>query len=264
MLPNHTPLTVAEQFHTLVAIHGDRIDLGLGRAGGADQRTLAALGRRPEAHTDDGFTADVVELTGFLSGNWPAGHPSREIRVSPAGPPPPVFLLGSSVSSARRAGHLGLPFAYARHLAPAATAAAAAEYRAAFARSGHPGAGRLIVATGVICAGTPEAAEQAAIRSGLIRLRAAQARADRRMPATAESLDPQCSPAERLEVLRRYAASEFLIGDAERVSADLGRLVEQTGADEVMLLSPEFEARDRIRTLGVVAGGLAGTTVMAA
>jgi luciferase family oxidoreductase group 1 len=257
MLPNHSPLSVAEQFHTLVAIHGARIDLGLGRAGGSDPRTLTALGRRPGADTDEGFTADLVELTGFLSGEWPEGHPSNGIRVSPSGPPPPMFLLGSSVRSARRAGQLGLDFAYARHLAPDAALQAADEYRAAYAAAGHARPGRLIMTIGVVCADTSEAADEAALRSGLIRLRAAGARAEGRTADSAELLDPRCTEAERAKVMHSYAASGFLIDDAEGVAAGLAELVDSTGADEIMLASAEFDAADRIRTLDAVAEGLA-------
>lgn len=264
MLPNHTPLSVAEQFHTLVAMHGDRIDLGLGRTSGSDPRTLAALGRRPGAETDDGFTADLVELNGFLSGRWPEGHPSRDIRVSPCGDPPPIFLLGSSVRRACRAGQLGLDFAYATHLAPQAASQAAGEYRAAWAEAGHGRPGKLILTAGVICAETSSAAHQAALRSGLVRLRGADARAEERTADLAELLDHRSTEAERDRVLGSYAEAGFLIGDAERVSAGLAELVSSTGADEVMLVSPEFEAADRIRTLDAVATGLFQRSLVAA
>src|ERR1700749_4370327 len=111
MLPNHTSLVVAEQFGMLEALHPGRIDLGIGRAPGTDQLTAAALRRSTEALTAEEFPEQLIELAGFFTGRWPAGHPYARITAMPGrGYQPSIWLLGSSGYSAQVAGVLGLPF----------------------------------------------------------------------------------------------------------------------------------------------------------
>ncbi len=175
MLPNHSPLTVAEQFALLAAWHGDRIDLGLGRAAGADPLTLQALGRRTSAEQDEGFLADVTALAGFLTGSWPDGHPYAEIVTPRAATPPPVHLLGASVGSAELAARAGYPYVFGRKLAPRLTAPATRAYRRAWSDSGRPGPAPLSVMCGVTCADSQAEADRAALVAGLIRVRVAKA-----------------------------------------------------------------------------------------
>src|ERR1700712_3862586 len=118
MVPNHAPLAVAEQFGTLTALHPDRIDLGLGRAPGSDQLTAFALRRHTEQGQGDDFADRLAELDHFLRGDFPAAHPFARIKATPTAPMP-IWLLGSSDYSARLAGRLGLPFAFAHHFAGA-------------------------------------------------------------------------------------------------------------------------------------------------
>jgi len=128
MLPNHTPLVIAEQFGTLASLYPDRIDLGLGRAPGTDMLTTKAL-RRDMVTSVDQFPRDVQELQYYFS---PA-NPGQKIRAVPgAGLNVPIWLLGSSLFSAQLAAGLGLPFAFAAHFAPAEMMQALLLYRSEF------------------------------------------------------------------------------------------------------------------------------------
>ncbi|MGH6925943.1 MAG: LLM class flavin-dependent oxidoreductase, partial [Propylenella sp.] len=127
MLPNHAPLVIAEQFGTLASLYPGRIDLGLGRAPGTDQLTLRALRRSPAAA--ETFPEDVLELQAFLAPE----QPGQAVRAVPgAGTEVPLWILGSSLFGAQLAAHLGLPYAFASHFAPAALEAAVALYRSRF------------------------------------------------------------------------------------------------------------------------------------
>src|ERR1700689_2067236 len=127
MLPNHAPLTIAEQFGTLDAMYPGRIDLGLGRAPGSDQNTMYALRRDPRSA--DSFPQDVLELQGYLSGESRV----RGVDAIPGkGSQVPLYILGSSLFGAQLAAALGLPYAFASHFAPAALEAARAAYRSEF------------------------------------------------------------------------------------------------------------------------------------
>src|SRR5690606_14844795 len=127
MLPNHSPLVIAEQFGTLAELHPDRIDLGLGRAPGTDQRTLLALRRDPRA--SDHFPNDIRELQGYLSDETLIeginAYPGRGTKV-------PLYILGSSLFGAQLAAAFGLPYAFASHFAPDALEQAVAVYRERF------------------------------------------------------------------------------------------------------------------------------------
>jgi len=119
MLPNHSPLKVAETFRTLGALFPGRIDLGIGRAPGTDLTTALALRRSREAVTTDQFPQLLGELLAFFEDDFPDNHPFHSVQAAPAGvPTPPMFLLGSSDYSANVAAQLGLGFAFARHINP--------------------------------------------------------------------------------------------------------------------------------------------------
>jgi luciferase family oxidoreductase group 1 len=257
MLPNHTPLTIAEQFALLTSVYGDRIDLGLGRGGRSPDSLLdQAIGRRAGAEEDAAFLSDVVELNGFLTGNWPAEHPYRVLTVPPASPAPPIYLLGASVGSAQLAGRTGCAYVFGRHLAPRVLLAAAASYRAAWSAAGRTGEPQLIVSSGVFCADTQQAADSAALTAGLIKLRVADARLTHRNASVAELTDPVCGPAEKTRVIQMYAASGYLIGDSVRVAAGLRDLADRTGATEIMLVPGDYTEAGRLRTLTAAANGL--------
>src|SRR3712207_2677051 len=155
MLPNHSPLTIAEQFGTLEAMYPGRIDLGLGRAPGSDQNTMYALRRDP--HSADTFPQDVLELQAYLAGESRVrgvdAIPGKGSRV-------PLYVLGSSMFGATLAAALGLPYAFASHFAPAMLEPAVAAYRAEFQPSGQLDRPHVIASVNVVAAETTEAARQ--------------------------------------------------------------------------------------------------------
>ncbi|MHC6592081.1 LLM class flavin-dependent oxidoreductase [Arthrobacter sp. C152] len=155
MLPNHSPLTIAEQFGTLETLHPGRIDLGLGRAPGSDQNTMRALRRDPMSA--DSFPQDVLELQGYLTG------PTRiqGVEATPGkGANVPLYILGSSLFGARLAAQLGLPYAFASHFAPAALQDAVAIYRREFKPSAQLDAPYVIAGVNVIAADSASEAQQ--------------------------------------------------------------------------------------------------------
>ena len=155
MLPNHAPLTIAEQFGTLAAMYPGRIDLGLGRAPGSDQNTMHALRRDPRSA--EAFPQDIVELQGYLAGHSVVpgvdAVPGKGSRV-------PLYILGSSLFGAKLAAALGLPYAFASHFAPAALDAAIAAYRSEFRPSEQLERPYVIAGVNVIAAETSSAAEE--------------------------------------------------------------------------------------------------------
>jgi luciferase family oxidoreductase group 1 len=155
MLPNHAPLTIAEQFGTLAAMYPGRIDLGLGRAPGSDQNTMHALRRDPRSA--EAFPQDVVELQGYLAGHSVVpgvdAVPGKGSRV-------PLYILGSSLFGAKLAAALGLPYAFASHFAPAALEAAVAAYRSEFRPSEQLERPYVIAGVNVIAAETSSAAQE--------------------------------------------------------------------------------------------------------
>jgi luciferase family oxidoreductase group 1 len=155
MLPNHAPLTIAEQFGTLAAMYPGRIDLGLGRAPGSDQNTMHALRRDPRSA--EAFPQDVVELQGYLAGHSVVpgvdAVPGKGSRV-------PLYILGSSLFGAKLAAALGLPYAFASHFAPAALEAAVAAYRSEFRPSEQLERPYVIAGVNVIAADTSSAAQE--------------------------------------------------------------------------------------------------------
>jgi luciferase family oxidoreductase group 1 len=155
MLPNHAPLTIAEQFGTLATLHPGRIDLGLGRAPGTDQNTLRALRRDP--HAADTFPQDVQELRGYLAGK--SLIPGVEA-VPGKGTDVPLYILGSSLFGARLAAALGLPYAFASHFAPNALHDAVALYRRSFRPSEQLDRPYVIAAANVIAAETEAEAQR--------------------------------------------------------------------------------------------------------
>ena len=153
MLPNHSPLAVAEQFGMLEALHPGRIDLGLGRAPGSDGLAAAALRRGRTMDGDDDFPAQLAELVGYFDGSFADVHPFGSIHAVPArGYSPDIWLLGSSDFSAHLAGTLGLPFSFAHHFAAGNTLAAVQTYRAAFRPSRVLERPYLSLGVNVVCA----------------------------------------------------------------------------------------------------------------
>ena len=260
MLPNHSPLVVAEQFGTLEALHPGRVDLGIGRAPGTDQVTARALRRYGSLDAED-FPQSLMELLGYFAGGQPEGHPFAAVTAVPAsGYRPEVWLLGSSDFSATAAGMLGLPFSFAHHFAGGNTDAAVAAYRDAFRPSDDLDAPHLMLGVSVICADTDERAEWLAGPSRLSMLRLRTGRPGP-FPTPEEAAERTFTPMEK-EVVRSFAGSA-IIGSTATVEAKLHELVARTGADELIVTTMVHGHADRLRSYELLAD-LAGLQAPAA
>ncbi|WP_354640641.1 LLM class flavin-dependent oxidoreductase [Kitasatospora camelliae] len=234
MLPNHAPLAVAEQFGLLEALHPGRIDLGLGRAPGTDQATARALRRGLSEGADD-FPQQLAELTHFLDGDFPAGHPYARLRAVPSGEGrPPIWLLGSSGFSARLAGRLGLPFAFAHHFSAANTVPALDLYRSSFEPSAVLDEPYALIGVSAVAAQDEEAALRLARSAGLAMLRLRQGRPGL-IPTPDEAAAHPYTPAER-DFLEEWLGT-MVLGAPAQVAQGLERLRARTGADELMVTS---------------------------
>ncbi|WP_141582788.1 LLM class flavin-dependent oxidoreductase [Actinomadura sp. WMMA1423] len=242
MLPNHAPMVVAEQFGTLEALHPGRIDLGLGRAPGTDQATARALRRSPDALSVDDFPEQVVELRGYFA---------ADSKVTPAaGNEPPVWLLGSSGYSARLAGLLGLPFAFAHHFSAENTVPALELYRQSF-RPGALDEPYSMIGVSVTAAGDDERARELAAPQALSFLRLRQGRPGL-LPTPEEAAAYPYTPLERQMIDARLA--DQVVGGPDAVRKQLDELVGRTGVDEVMVTTQVFDHADRLRSYDILAG----------
>jgi luciferase family oxidoreductase group 1 len=250
MLPNHSSLVIAEQFGTLVALHGDRIDLGLGRAPGTDQLTASILRRNLGAETVDDFPNQVVELLAFFGsipplengvGAQPAAHPGL-------GDAPQMWLLGSSGFSAQLAGMLGLPFAFAHHFAGGDNTPAAFQlYRDSFEASSVLAEPHSMVAVAALVADSQAEADRLALPNGLYFSRLRSGARPGRIPTLAEAEAYDWSAAE-LEFVRARN-SQQAVGDRAHVTARLESLAESTRADEIIVVPQGPDLETKLRTL---------------
>lgn len=246
MLPNHSPLVIAEQFGTLETLHPGRIDLGLGRAPGTDQRTWMALRRDPGA--GDRFPQDVVELQKFLGNE----SPLPGIRAIPGqGTHVPLYILGSSLFGAELAAQLGLPYAFASHFAPRFLHEAIKVYRAEFKPSQQLSEPYVIAGVGVICAETTESATAQHEAARRVRARALFGRgrklSDDDVTALLES--PQAAA---VDEMLAYTA----IGLPDQVGSYLESFAADTGADELMTVHYSDSVPNRLRLVELLAGVL--------
>ena len=251
MLPNHSPLVVAEQFGMLEALHPGRIDLGLGRAPGTDGVTAAALRRTSHPGNPDDFVHLLGELLGYFNASFPEDHPFHAIHATPArGYQPPIWLLGSSDYSARLAGQLGLPFSFAHHFAGDNTDAAAAIYRRSFTPSDVLDEPYLMLGVNVLAAPSEE---EARYLSGPSKLAMARLRNGRPglYPTPEETEAHDWSPQER--AVAQSWGRNHVIGTPGLVRRSLIELAERTGADELMLSTATHAPADRIRSLELTA-----------
>jgi luciferase family oxidoreductase group 1 len=256
MLPNHAPLVVAEQFGTLEAFAPGRIDLGLGRAPGADQRTAAALGRSLGQGGDD-FVPMLAELLAFFDGTFPAGHPYANVHAVPGrGAKPAIWLLGSSGGSAQIAGVLGLPFAFAHHFSPANTLPALEIYRQHFRPSDVLEAPHVMIAAAVTCADTDEEAQWLHGSSKLYTLRLRKGDLGR-VPSPAEAAEHRYTPEE--QAFLRALTGAHIVGGPDTVTAGLDQLLAATGADEMVIASGGWDYAARRHSYELIAE-LAGLT----
>jgi luciferase family oxidoreductase group 1 len=243
MLPNHPPMVVAEQFGTLEALHPGRIDLGLGRAPGTDARTARALRRSPDSLSVDDFPEQVHELRSYFG--------ERSIVTPAAGNEPPVWLLGSSGYSARLAGLLGLPFAFAHHFSAENTLPALAVYRESFRPSTDLERPYAMIAVSVTAAETDERARELAAPQALSFLRLRQGRPGP-LPSPEETAAHPYTPVDR-EIVQSRLSSQVM-GSPDTVRKQLDALLAETEADEVMVVTSTYEQADRLRSYDILAG----------
>jgi luciferase family oxidoreductase group 1 len=245
MLPNHSPLVIAEQFGTLEALYPGRIDLGLGRAPGTDQLTARALRRDPMSA--DEFPRDVQDLQ-FLFGPV---QPGQAIRAVPgAGLEVPLWILGSSTFGARLAAALGLPYAFASHFAPTDLLAALALYRSEFRPSRQLQEPYAMAGINVFAADTDEEARRLFTtpqQSWANRFRGIPGP----YPAPIDDIEAYWTPAEKAQASAMLTYS--VVGSRETVRAGLERFVELTGVDEVMVVSAIFDHGARLRSYAILA-----------
>jgi luciferase family oxidoreductase group 1 len=246
MLPNHAPLVVAEQFGTLEALYPGRIDLGLGRAPGGDFATMRAL-RRDLRQTGDDFPALLEELRTYLGPE----RPGQAVRAIPGqGSNVPTTLLGSSGFSAQLAAMLGLPFAFAAHFAPDYLYAAARMYREQFRPSEALRSPHLMVGVQVIAAETDAAARRLFTTPQQRFLRLIRNQPVELLPPV-DSMEPLWQELERAAVENRLGAA--IVGSDATVRAGLQKLVNDTAADEVIVVTDTYEHADRLESYRRVA-----------
>lgn len=245
MLPNHAPLVIAEQFGTLATLYPGRIDLGVGRAPGTDQLTVRALRRDPR--NSDNFPEDVVELLTYFEGESEQG----DVKAYPAiGTFVPVWILGSSLYGAQLAAHLGLPYAFASHFAPAALMDAIRIYRENFKPSIYLEKPYVMVGLNVVAAETDVEADflfSSAKQSfaGILNGRRGP------FPPPKENIESTFSFEESQFVRQMLAVS--VVGSEATVRVGINRLWEETGADELMVASSIYDTNARLRSLEILA-----------
>ena len=245
MLPNHAPLTVAEQFGTLESLYPGRVDLGLGRAPGTDQFTLRALRRTPEAAEE--FPRDVMELQALLGD----AEPGQRVRAVPGtGLKVPLYILGSSLFGAQLAAMFGLPFAFASHFAPDALLPALQIYRERFEPSAQLARPYAIVACNVVAAETDAEARRlfTSPQQSFVNL----VRGTRgQLKPPIDDIETYWSSAERAHVQRMMSCS--FVGTGAEVSVRLRAFARETQADELIVAGAIFDHAARLRSYGLLA-----------
>ncbi len=246
MLPNHSPLVIAEQFGTLESLYPGRIDLGLGRAPGTDPNTARALRRRADLDADS-FPDDVMELQAYFRDVVP-GQPIRA--VPGAGLNVPIWLLGSSLFSAQLAAALGLPFAFASHFAPDLLMEALQIYRARFEPS--PSLGKPYTMAGVagVAAATDGEARRllTSAQQQFLNLRRG---VPGQVPPPVDTMEGRWTAAERAGV--EHALALAIVGAPDTVRPGLARFVDATGVDEVMITAQIYDHAARVRSYEIFA-----------
>ena len=245
MLPNHSPLVIAEQFGTLESLYPGRIDLGLGRAPGSDQVTARALRRNLSGDADE-FPQDVIDLMDYFS-----DVPQQPVHAVPGtGLNVPIWILGSSTFGAQLAAHLGLPYAFASHFAPAQMMQAITIYRANFRASSRLAKPYVMLGFNVFAADTDEEAHfrASSMQQAFVNLRTGQ-------PKPLQP--PSEGYLERIEPPLRSMLDQVLtsaaIGSPDTVRTALRAFIARTGADELMLTAQIFDHTARRRSYEIAA-----------
>ncbi len=245
MLPNHSPLVIAEQFGTLASLYPGRIDLGLGRAPGSDQTTARALRRNLSSDSDE-FPQDVMELMDYFSAD--SKNPVRA--VPGQGLDVPVWILGSSTFGAQLAAALGLPYAFASHFAPQQMLQAISIYRANFRPSARLAKPYVMLGFNIFAA---DSDEEAAFRATSWQQAFVNLRSGRpaRLPPPMADYPKLIGPGER--ALLESVLSCSAVGSPETVRGLLKSFIERTGADELMITSQIFSHSARLRSYEITA-----------
>jgi luciferase family oxidoreductase group 1 len=246
MLPNHSPLVIAEQFGTLAALHPGRIDLGLGRAPGTDMLTARALRRNLESGADS-FPQDVIELINYFA---PA-EPDQRVRAVPGeGEEVEVWVLGSSTYGAQLAAMLGLPYAFASHFAPAEMEHAIDIYRSRFQPSERLAKPRLMLGLNVFAADTDAEARLmfSSLQQAFVNLRTGR---PGKLPPPVENFEATLDPMAKGMLAR--ALSCAIVGSPSTVRQGLEDFVRRTGADELMVTAQAFDHKARVKSFEILA-----------
>jgi luciferase family oxidoreductase group 1 len=248
MLPNHAPLQVAEQFGTLASLYPGRIDLGLGRAPGTDQPTARALRRYFDSA--EAFPDDVSELLRYFE---PAGADQPVRAVPGAGVDVPVWLLGSSLFSARLAALMGLPFAFASHFSPDAMDEALAIYRRDFRPSARLSAAHAMLAVNVVAASTSAQARRlfTTQQQAFVNLRRGRPGL---IPPPIDDIEAFWTPIEKAGVERALACA--VVGDAAEINDGLRAFVTRHRPDELMLTANLHDHASRVRSFEIAAASV--------
>jgi luciferase family oxidoreductase group 1 len=255
MLPNHSPLVIAEQFGTLDALYPGRIDLGLGRAPGSDRLTMHAL--RRDATSADAFPQDVEELLAYLR----APEPGQRVRAVPgAGSNVPVWLLGSSLFSARLAAALGLPFAFASHFAPDLIHQALQVYRTNFAPSESLARPYAMLGVSVIAADT-DAEAQRLSTSMMQQFLALQRGQPVMLQPPVDTMEGRWTEMERRGV--SHVLRRAIVGGPQTVARGVTQFIEETAADELIVVAQIYEHAARLRSYEILAEVVAAQTAAA-
>lgn len=243
MLPNHSPLAIAEQFGTLATLYPDRIDLGLGRAPGGDQETMRAM--RRNKHAGDNFGGDVAELLSYLDVPNPS---ARIVAVPGEGTKVPVWILGSSLYGAQLAAELGLPYAFASHFAPQQLVPAVELYRQAFKPSQYLAKPHFMFAANVFAADTQSEAEYhfSSLQQAFVRMVTGN-RAQ--LPAPVENLEIPPQIQQQTDMMLAASA----VGTKEQVVEDLKPFLERLKPDEIIMTSAFYDPKARLRSMELVA-----------
>jgi luciferase family oxidoreductase group 1 len=252
MLPNHSPMVIAEQFGTLAQLYPGRIDLGLGRAPGTDQLTLQALRRGPEAA--EHFPRDVLELQHYFA---PAQDDQRIQAVPAAGMQVPLWVLGSSNFGAMLGGELGLPYAFASHFAPDYLLPALEIYRERFKPSAQLAAPYAAVGVNIIAADSDAEARRLATTQQMSVVNIFRGQRGLSQPPI-DDIDSYWSDMEKIQAQRWLARS--IVGAPATISAGVKDLVAETGANELIIVSDVFDHAARLRSFELIAEAVGATT----
>ena len=249
MLPNHSPLKVAENFLTLEALFPGRIDLGLGRAPGTDGRTALALRRAPDALATDDFGAQIAMLQAFAGeAEWPGTSLFSTVQAHPQGPLPPLYILGSSLFGAELAGRLGRPYAFAYHFSGFDPREALDTYRRHFRPSQHLAEPYAILGVNAVAAPTTAEAHELSLTGAALALGIAAGRRGPLMsPTDAREWLKQ------MEVAPQQMLKKAVIGSGEEVWAGLQGLAASTGAQELMITTHTHDPLARRRSYRLIA-----------